>query len=628
MNERRDEISPWIVPLAVAIIVLVAAASFSNSFGGSFVFDDEGAIWGNRTIRQLWPIWSPLCPPKHGEPVTGRPVVNFSLAINYAIGGLRVQSYHATNLAIHVAAALLLFALLRRTFLLPTMRDVWGTAATPLALTIALLWAVHPLQTESVTYLAQRSESLVGLFYLLTLYALARIAASAHPFGWCAVAVLACLLGMATKEVMVSAPLVALLYDRTFLAGSFRGAWRRRRGLYLALAATWLPLAWFVATAGGRGGTAGFGQSVGCWAYLGTQFGAIVHYLRLIAWPSPLVFDYGVEVARTAAEIVPYAIVVTLLLVASLVALWRWPRLGFLGVCFFALLAPTSSIVPVATQTIAEHRMYLPLATVLIAATVGVYWACRRIAGSGRFARLVLPWLLGVAVVVSCATLGTLTFERNKDYRSELAIWQDTAAKSPRNARAHNNLGNAIAAEGRREEAIMQFQEALQWQPAFPEAHNNLGNALAGLGRSDEAIGQFRLALAARPDYGEAHNNLGSVLASRGQLDEAVRHLRRACEIELDSAAPHANLGLAMVRLGELDEAIAEFRKALAIQPESAELYFNLGDALTKQGRLEDARDANRAALQLADLQGKRELASLLRVRIASLDARIKYNHP
>ena len=196
-----------------------------------------------------------LCPPSHGETVSGRPVLNLSLALNYAVSGCDVRGYHVTNLAIHLAAALLLFGIVRRT--LPRFRGCGGgqqlarlQLATPLALAIALLWAVHPLQTESVTYIVQRAESLMGLFYLLTLYCFLRGAGSARAIFWYAGSVLACLLGMATKEVMVSAPLVVLLYDRTFLAGSFREAWRRRWAYYLALAATWLLLAWLVAQTG------------------------------------------------------------------------------------------------------------------------------------------------------------------------------------------------------------------------------------------------------------------------------------------------------------------------------------------------------------------------------------------
>ena len=174
--------------------------------------------------------------------VGGRPVVSLTLAINYALGGMNVWGYHAVNLAIHILAAWTLFGVMRRTLLLPALQERFGSAATPLALAAALLWTIHPLQTESVTYVIQRTESLVGLFYLLTLYCVIRGAdvrpASDRP-GTRAPSAASCLLGMATKEVMVTAPLIVLLYDRTFLAGSFREAWRRRCGLYLALAATW-----------------------------------------------------------------------------------------------------------------------------------------------------------------------------------------------------------------------------------------------------------------------------------------------------------------------------------------------------------------------------------------------------
>ncbi len=247
-----EAFSGWAIVAAAGLIVLVTAAAFSSSFAGVFVFDDEFAITNNPTIRQLWPIWTTLCPPRHGETVTGRPLLNLSLAINYAISGYGVWSYHAVNLAIHILGALLLFGILRRTFLLPTMRDRWGAAALPLAFVVALLWAIHPLQTESVTYIVQRAESLVGMFYLLTLYCFIRgtsVAGSGvrgqglrkfsvfsfqfrrihpssfilPPVAWYAGSVLACLLGMASKEVMISAPLVVLLYDRTFARLVSRG---------------------------------------------------------------------------------------------------------------------------------------------------------------------------------------------------------------------------------------------------------------------------------------------------------------------------------------------------------------------------------------------------------------------
>ena len=201
--------------LAGSTIVVTAVLAYQNSFAGVFTFDDEPWILRNATIRQLWPIQSWLFP---GEASTlgGRPVISLTLAINYALGETDVWGYHAMNLAIHVLAALSLFGVLRWTLTSPRLRDRFGSAAGPLALAATLLWTVHPLQTQAVTYVIQRCESLVALFYLLTLYCVIRGAASRPPSLWSVAAFTACLLGMATKEVMVTAPIVVLLYDRTF----------------------------------------------------------------------------------------------------------------------------------------------------------------------------------------------------------------------------------------------------------------------------------------------------------------------------------------------------------------------------------------------------------------------------
>jgi len=179
----RPSASRRLILLAAGLIVLAAVAAYHNSFAGIFLMDDVDAIVANRTIRQLWPIWEVLSPPCNGETVGGRPLLNLTLAINYAVSGLDVWSYHAVNLVIHIAAALLLLGILRRTFLAPALRDRFGSAATPLALASALLWAVHPLQTESVTYIVQRAESLMGFCYLLTLYCVIRGAGTVPLFA-------------------------------------------------------------------------------------------------------------------------------------------------------------------------------------------------------------------------------------------------------------------------------------------------------------------------------------------------------------------------------------------------------------------------------------------------------------
>ena len=554
-----------------------------------FIFDDEGAISNNPTIRQLWPLSKALCPPNSGNTVTGRPLLNLSLAVNYAVSRLNVWSYHATNLAIHLWGSLLLFGILRRTFLLPAMRERWGVAASPLAFVIALFWAIHPLQTESVTYISQRAESLVGMFYLLALYCFLRGVGSPRATFWYAGSVLACLLGMASKEVMVSAPLIVLLYDRTFVAGSFREAWGRRSLFYAALAGTWSLLGWLVISAGNRGASVGFGAGITWWAYLCTQFGAIAHYLRLCVWPHPLLLHYGTGTAHGVLEILPYAIVLGLLGAATVVALWQWPKVGFLGAWFFAILAPTSSVVPVVTQTVAEHRMYLPLAAVLTGLVVSGGLLAQGLVRRRNISPLRLR-VVNISLVTCVAVvLGTVTFQRNATYRSVRSIWEDTIAQSPGNERAHYLFGLALMRCGRIDEAIDHFQKVIEIRPDFVDARNNLGLLLEGRGQSDEAIAHYRKAIEFRPDFATAHDNLGSALAGRGQIDEAIAHFRKAIEIQPGDAKAQNNLGNALADRRQIDEAIVHFQKAIEIQPDYALAHNNWGLALAGRRQIDEA---------------------------------------
>jgi hypothetical protein len=246
--------------IAAGVIVLAAVCANLNSLSVPFLFDDTRAITDNPTIRHLGALRAVLSPPHDGSAVMGRPLVNITLAINYAIGGTSVYGYHVFNLLLHICTGLALFGVARRTLLQPVLTARFGPIATEVALAVSLLWTLHPLQTESVTCVVQRTELLVGLFYVLTLYGFVRSTERGAALDWAPLAVASCVLGMASKEVMVTAPLMVLLYDRTFVAGSFRGAWRTRRTFYCFLGGTWLLLAALVANTGGsRGAAAGFG---------------------------------------------------------------------------------------------------------------------------------------------------------------------------------------------------------------------------------------------------------------------------------------------------------------------------------------------------------------------------------
>ena len=582
-----------------ALLVLAGGAAYARSFAGPFVFDDVGSIVDNPTIRHLWPLGPALAPPPGGLTVSGRPFLNLTLALNHAFGGTHVGGYHALNLVIHLLAGLALLGVARRTL----------RALPVLAWAIALLWTVDPLQTESVTYVIQRAESLMSLWYLLTLYCFIRHAetqaGSSDGKGrgpWSSLCVISCLLGMATKEVMVSAPLIALLYDRTFLSGSFRAAWLRRRPLYLALAATWiLLLGLVIGEGGGRGGSAGLGAAVSGWAYWLTQPAAVARYLRLAVWPHPLVFEYGTFWVKAAGQVLPAAFLVGLLILGTAVALRRWPAWGFLGCWFFALLAPTS-LVPGTTQMIVEHRVYLALAPML-AALLGAGTAAGR--WLSRRAGIAEPAAAGWGALVLAAGMGILaTDHRNQTYRSELVLWADTAAKRPGNALAHNNLGIALEKiPGRIPEAIAQFQEALRLDPNFYEAHNDLGNLwLKTPGRLPDAVAEYRAALRMWPGFAEAHNDLGDALWQMpDRRDEAISEYKAAMRIKPGYAGAHNNLGKAWLETpGKWQGAVNQFEEALRLQPDFAEAHNNLGNAWALQpGRLHDAIGQFQEALRL-----------------------------
>ena len=572
----------WLAGLAIAVAGL---AAYSNSFRGPFVFDDVGSIPNNESLRHLLPVSIPLHPPAGSRTVSGRPVLNLSLAANYALSGLDVRSYHALNLAIHLGAALVLFGLVRR-----LLRRLGRPGPDLLAFSVALLWTVHPLQTEAVTYLVQRAESLAGLCCLLTLYGFVRSAEGRTC--WAALSVLACLTGMAVKETMVTAPVLVLLCDRTFFAGSFREAWRSRRTFYLALAATWIELAWLVAANGGnRGGTIGFGTKVTWPAYVLTQFQALVSYLRLSFWPHPLVFDYGPFWVHGAAAILPYAIPVIVLGTLALAALKRGSAWGFLGGWFFGILAVTS-LAPGTTQMIVEHRMYLPLAAVLTAALVGLEAACRRwLPRPG-------PVFLAVSLALAAAA-GALTFHRNRVYQSAVAVWADTVAKRPANAEAHNNLAVVLGQSGQVAESIAEYHRALALLPDFTEAHFNLGLVLYLTRREDAGIAEFEQALHFKEDYAMAHHNLGLALQRQGRVAEALAHAERAVALDPGYAEGHAALATDLGLLGRLPEAIDQYGQALRLDPDSAKDHYNLGLLLLNAGRSGEAAQQFGGALRL-----------------------------
>lgn len=549
------------------LIILVVAGVYANSLSGPFVFDDRGTVIDNPSIESLTSADVLRAPTE--LPTAGRPVVNVLFALNYAADGRAVAGYHLVNIALHAGCALMLFALVRR-----LTEDEWAALAT------ALLFGVHPLASEVVNYLTQRTESTMALCLLVTLWAAARAQDTRRDRRWMWLSIAACALGMASKETMVVAPVLVVLMDRAFFFASFREGWLARRSSYLGLAATWFVLIGLQLTAP-RTWSAGFtAHDADVWTYLLNQAAIIPHYFRLVIWPSALALYYGSPVPLTLADVWPQAILALALLVAS-AALWRRaPRLGWLAAVVWLTLAPTSSIIPIATEVGAERRMYLAL----MALIVGIVMFVRRYTSSATQQRIA-----AAACVVCVAALGARTVARNQDYQSSLTLAQTTVDAWP-NAGGRSMLGTELANAGRLAEAETQLRLAAD---GHAPARYYLGTVLEAQGREDEAIAQYRQFIEGQPGALSqvilARGQLAGIYARRQAWPEARDQYRAMVQASPDDVALRSVLAGTLVRTGDFAEAVVLYQRYLTMVPSDTRAMTGLAIALSSLGRHDDA---------------------------------------
>lgn len=558
--------------LRVWHLVLIAAAVvgvYANSLPNPFLLDDLDTVAHNAHIRQARTMFET----EKGSALTGRPVVAVTFAANYAMSGTDPTGWRAVNLAIHLLCAFLVYGIVRRT-----------VRSDSTALAVALLWALHPIGSEVINYVTQRTESLMAFFYLLTLYAGIR--------GRSAVAIAACAAGMLCKESMVTAPLLVLLYDRAFAFGSFREAFRSRGGLYLGLALGWVVLAIVVVTQS-REFSGGYASaSVSAWTYLLNQAEVIPHYLRLVVWPDRLVAFYGWAVPKTLANVWPQMAVLAALLIASVIWYARRPRAGFLPVAFFLTLAPASSLVPIAAEVGADRRMYLPLIALVAFIVVGV----ARVVAAVVTTRAAL---VGAALTAVLAVpLGARTISRNQDYSSELRLSR-TVLDNWGGAIGHHMVGLSLLKAGQDEEAVVFLRQAAD---SYPNARYDLGTALFRMGQLDEAVSHLQRFAVDEPNLfasSAARTLIGRALAAQGRPAEAIGYFQQA--IAGPAPDPSANGPLAELLLDQkaFADAAKHFRAYLDAYPSHAPAYTGLGIALASAGRPQEAIAAFEAAVRL-----------------------------
>ncbi len=595
------------IPAPIVIVILVALI-YSNVFTAPFIFDDLKYIVDNTFIRDI----------NNFSVLSGtRYLVFLSFALNYAAGGLSPLGYHIVNIALHAINAVLVYALVRSLFLSPAMAgsgpgqgEATATvkAAPYVPLITALVFAAHPMETEAVSYISQRFASMAAFFYLLSVTAYVRSRLSSMQgrgrvaLAFYLVAFLGGILGQVSKETSFTLPATILLTEFLFFQRARFSIRALRTALPFVALFGVIPVQLFHPFGGGPGGIAQKLRllqieelaTLSRHDYLATQFRVILTYIRLLFLPFGQRGDYDYAVYHsffTAPVFLSLVFLLVVLVIAVFTAL-RSARsgkaLGLLAafgiIWFFITISVESSIIPI-KDVIFEHRVYLPSAGVFMA-LIALYSSI--LARRGRLpARVAL-----IPPLVVVVALSALTYRRNMVWRSGLVFWQDVAKKSPKKARGHNNLGNALYNRSRVKDAMREYEEAISLNRDYYEAYNNLGTALLETGRPAEALLNFRRAMDLRPDYAPAYSNAALALVAMNEPLRAARYARSALALRPGLVDAHSALGMALVDLGKTNEGIGHLKEATRLAPSSKNIWKNLGLALRRAGRRREAEKA------------------------------------
>lgn len=607
-SAARQRMLPW------WMVLVVGGAAYHNCFSGVFVLDDFRGIVQNAGLRQIWPRPDWLNP-------TARPLTELTFALNFAAGGLERTGWHAVNLAIHLTAAWLWFWLVRDALRRRDWTETTGWSADWTAAAAAGLWVAHPLTTESVTYLVQRSEALAACGMLATLCLWNLGCRSEHRASlWLSLSLMTAFLAAASKPTAVVLPVLVILYDRLLLAASWTQLLRRRGIAHLLV---WLPTLWILWDVSGAGlltapettaalstATAGLGAAgLTSWEYLRSQFGVLLHYLWLILTGTSQSLDYGRLVTERIDIIIGSALLVSMILAGCLLSRRRWPGVALLGLSYFVLLVPTSSVIPL-RDLLVEHRVYLPSAaviTLLVTSALALAaWGNKSPSSAVR---------RGVVAAICLCLMMALgrTIARNADYHDELRLWTRAVAATPQSPRAYTFLAEILLRRNQAEEAIAILEQAktlYEQQTGKPaptpieraNAHSLLGSAYETAGRRADAEAELRRAVELSPAP-VFLTNLGAVLQRAGDLDAAEGLYRQALAADGKTINSRVNLGRLLLQRGQAAAAVEILEPLRDSVPRTRPSLTTLAEAYQHAQRLDEADAVYRQLLQeqLAD---------------------------
>jgi protein O-mannosyl-transferase len=565
---RRLTREDWLWGLLLIVITVLA---YQQAWHAGYIWDDDVYVTANKLLTApdgLKRIWFSL-----DSPSQYFPLVYTTFRFEHALWGLNPTGYHWTNILLHAANAFLLWRLL----VILRIPGAWLAAA---------IFALHPVHVESVAWITERKNVLMGFFSLLSLISWVRFVdakpkEAGNSYG---LALLFYALALFSKTTACTLPAALLLI-----------LWLKEKpinlrrilqivpfivlGVCLGLVTVWWERY--------HQGTQGQLFAIGIPERFLVASRALCFYAGKLLWPTDLIFSYP-RWSISASNAADYLwLLATIGLGAAIYFLRRRFGRGMevAALFFVATLSPILGFIMLYTfrySFVADHYQYLASIGPIALVAAGITTLFHRFGKDRAF----LVSVVGGALLLS---LGLLTWNQCKMYADSDTLWWTTIARNPRSWMAHNNIAINLVQRGEIDEAIAHYDKALELDPSYGEAHYNLANALIRQKRVDEAIGHYQKAVELNPNNTKAYYNLGSVLVQAGRTEEGIALYHKALELNPNNAAALNNLGAALLRLGRMEEAMAHYSKALQLDPNNAEANYNLAGALVQKGRLEEA---------------------------------------
>jgi len=587
---------------ALLVIVGLGIFIYSNTLESPFYFDDRANITENTRIRLTELSLKGIYEAGFKSILSQRPIANISFALNYYFGEYNIVGYHYVNIGIHILAGIFLYFFVKNTLRIPLLQQRYPDYRW-ISFFAALLWLVHPIQIQSVSYIVQRMNSLAAMFYILSmlLYVKGRLKGrdGRRSWPWLTGSVVAGVLAFGSKEISATLPFFIFLYEWYFFQ-NLSGSWLKRCVPYIAgIVVIFVLLGLFyldfkpVEQIMSRYERRDFTMP----ERLLTQSRVVIYYISLLAYTAPgrLNLDHYFTISQSLFNPLTTlpAIAAVFGLIGLAVYLAKKERLiSFCILWFFGNLAIESSFLGL--ELIFEHRVYLPSMLVYMVVTVLVWRFVKR------------DWVNVAVFSIVVVVLSAGSYKRNSMWSDPVTLWRDCANKLSKKPRPNYNLAYFLNQEGQTAEAIKYYKQTLELDPNHFAAHSNLGLALIDIGEINQAVVHFNKALRLDPDSADAHCNIGLAFHRQNKLDKAIEYYNRALLLKPRSSKVHDNLAMSYYQQGKVGKAISHWTEAIELEPDSLNALNNLSWVLSthQESRYRNAGEGLRLAKRACELTG------------------------